>query len=429
MVAGVEMTGTYHIVAKQALSKVCDVKMIHPLTTKQLRQPASPGIKTDDTDLDAQTRAMIAGYGIDEPELPELYVDWRCLTRMREDLVKKDRAVKAQCQEKLEALMPGYSKLFGKAIWERPGPWEIVRLYRSAEAVARAGVERIADRLRRRKMSMRRNTIRRVVAWAGDACGPLPGADLTHRTLVDSLKLHRTLAGMIADYERELLCFLVQTPAVVLVSIQGVNVVSASVFGAELGPVCNYPEPTNICGRAGLFPSRYQSDETDRRDGPVVRGHNARLRQSIFTIARNLGNLNDYYSGFRQLRERNGWDGAKIDAAVAGRFSRAAFHMLVEPAFFNHPKCTTRDAVLPKLLCFAWDHGMAEPEAAAAVLRAVESFPRMGLELEIQALETGRGVKGRPYPAKLAGAARNALTALWKRVDTEQPGGGTAIQN
>jgi hypothetical protein len=57
LVVGIEQTGRYHLPIKRALEKRWEVKTIHPFVTKQLRQPASPGVKTDGVDLEAMTRA------------------------------------------------------------------------------------------------------------------------------------------------------------------------------------------------------------------------------------------------------------------------------------------------------------------------------------------------------------------------------------
>ena len=51
LVVGIERTGRWHQPIKQMVEKKWPVKMIHPFTTKQLRQPASSGIKTDPIDL------------------------------------------------------------------------------------------------------------------------------------------------------------------------------------------------------------------------------------------------------------------------------------------------------------------------------------------------------------------------------------------
>jgi len=61
--------------------------------------------------------------------------------------------------------------------------------------------------------------------------------------------------------ERDIAAYLAKTPYILLLSFPGVNVVSAGDFAGEMGPIENYLTAKSITGRAGLFPSRYQSDQ------------------------------------------------------------------------------------------------------------------------------------------------------------------------
>ena len=83
--------------------------------------------------------------------------------------------------------------------------------------------------------------------------------------------------GPLRTVEGELAELLVQTPYVLLLGIPGINVVSAADFAGEMGPIQFYTKARAITGRAGLFPSRYQSDEVDRPDGKLVRCANRRF--------------------------------------------------------------------------------------------------------------------------------------------------------
>ena len=55
-----------------------------------------------------------------------------------------------------------------------------------------------------------------------------------------------------------------------------------------MGPISGYANANAITGRAGLFPSRYQSDQTDNDRGPLIRHSNRRLRCVLMRIADNL---------------------------------------------------------------------------------------------------------------------------------------------
>jgi hypothetical protein len=53
-------------------------------------------------------------------------------------------------------------------------------------------------------------------------------------------------------------------------------------------PISNYVNAIVITGRSGLYPSRYQSDQTDHDNGPLIRQANRRLRSALMRIADNL---------------------------------------------------------------------------------------------------------------------------------------------
>jgi transposase len=70
----VERTGNYHLPPKRAFSQAgFETRVVHPFATKQYRMPADPGNKTDGTDLSAQHRAAVAGFGLCDLELESPY--------------------------------------------------------------------------------------------------------------------------------------------------------------------------------------------------------------------------------------------------------------------------------------------------------------------------------------------------------------------
>jgi transposase len=64
--------------------------------------------------------------------------------------------------------------------------------------------------------------------------------------------------------EIEMASFLVKMPYILLLTVTGINVVSAARLAGEAGPIEHYATARAINGRAGLHPFRYQSDEVDR---------------------------------------------------------------------------------------------------------------------------------------------------------------------
>ena len=91
LVVAIERTGEYHRPVQHAFRQAgFQTRLVHPFTSKQYRQPADPGNKTDDTDLPAIHRATTHGFGLLEPTWPDDYITLQLLRRHRRDLVDKN---------------------------------------------------------------------------------------------------------------------------------------------------------------------------------------------------------------------------------------------------------------------------------------------------------------------------------------------------
>jgi transposase len=421
LVVGIEQTGRYHRPIQRALAQRWEVKAIHPFVTKQLRQPASPGVKTDGVDLEAMDRAIISGYGDDQRAVPMHYTKWQLINRAREDDVDRRRRLKQQCQERLHAFMPGYAGLF-ETLWETPAAMAIAELYGSAKRLLATDADAISEQLRGQGLRMMRPTINRVLAWAADAPSPDPGGALNRRIWSDNLRLLEHLGRDILHYERSLAAYLVQTPFVLLLGIPGINVVSASGYGSEVGPITHYIKPSHLNGRAGLFPSRYQSDETDCADGPMVGGRNVRLRDAVMEIVMNLILHNDYFQGWSNLRATRGWSKKKIHVAIANRFNRIAYHMVAGRMLFDHPCLKKRHPVLKKVAVFSLAHGIKPQTTMSLVAKAARQLPADAVAGELTALQDGLAdlPTSEGVPAGILKEALLLLPALVSRINHDE---------
>src|ERR1700693_3555373 len=154
VVVAIERTGEYHRPVQLAFRAAgFETRLVHPFTSKQYRQPADPGNKTDDTDLAAIWRATTHGFGLLEPTWPDEYVTLQLLRRHRRDLVDKNTILQCQIREVLHATMPGYAECFCHLWDDSPAPLVLARHTTSAEAVRQAGrdgLQQIADQARLR---------------------------------------------------------------------------------------------------------------------------------------------------------------------------------------------------------------------------------------------------------------------------------------
>jgi transposase len=387
LVVLIERTGEYHRPVQRAFRQAgFETRLVHPYTSKQYRQPADPGNKTDDADLGAIFRAGTHGFGLLEPAWPDDYVTLQLLRRHRSDLVAKTSVLRCQIREVLHAAMPGYAECFGD-LWEAPAALVIARHTTSAEAVRQAGLVGLQQSVAAANIIGRRETFAKVLAWAAQAPpGHSHSADL-HRilTTLDDDRLAKT--QQILDLERSLAHLVVHTPYALLLVIPGINIVTSADLAGELGPIHFYRDAAAITGRAGLMPSRYQSDQVDLANGPLRRRGNRRLRAVLMQTADNLVQCNNYFRARADLWQGAGKDARWLRVKVAKIFSRLAYAIVAGKQLFPHPCCQQRHYILGKLLEFHAEH-RTPPDALRQDLEAViEQLPSSARAAEAKPLQ------------------------------------------
>ena len=368
VVIAIEQTGAYHHPVKRAFAAAgFECRLVHPLASKPFRQAAHPGVKTDDHDLAGIFLAATNGFGLIEPSLDPLSQQLRLLARHRRDLVEKRSALCCQFLEHLEAVFPGFSSLFND-FWSMPAALTVARHFDSPEAVLRAGLPGLAQASRVDGRCSQARTLQRVLAWARTAASADPQAAV-HRHIALALNDdYQQKTREIEAQEGQLAALLVQTPYVLLLVFPGINVVSAAEFAGEMGPIAHYAHARAITGRAGLFPSRYQSDAVDVQ-GALVRCANRTLRAAILTIAGNLLKCNHYFGGMAQRWQAIGKDPRYTRVKIASRFSRMAYHIVASRQILEHPALCKRGYILDKLIDFHQEH-RTPPSATMADLQA-----------------------------------------------------------
>jgi transposase len=375
LIAVVERTGRYHGPIHRALAKAgIEVRVVHPYTTKQYRQPADPGYKTDDTDLSAIHRAAVNGFGLLEHEPDPIFVELQLLARHRRLLVEKNVVLRQQMLEHLQSYMPGYSRCFMDIFDSELLLW-VAKNIGSAAQIVQAGIEGLTQQLRTAKTATHKPTLQKIVAWARSAPSAEEPAALHRRFFIDLDADRLAKLQRIRAIESELVGVLCQTRYVLLLGIPGINVVSAAEVAGEMGPIKNYIKARSISARAGLYPSRYQSDQVDRCDGPLVRHANRDLRRAILIIADNLIRCNDHFGVLAQGWRSKNVDARDIRVRVGGRFCRIAFQMLAGQMTYRHPCTKQRDYILKKLVGFALAHEIAPDQLSRNLIAATVQLP------------------------------------------------------
>ena len=419
----IEATGQYHRAVQHAFRHAgFETRLVHPFTSKQYRQPADPGNKTDDTDVAAICRATTHGFGLLEPTWPDDYVAIQLLRRHRRDLVDKNTMLQCQIRELLHAAMPGYAELFCHFWDDSPAPLVFARHTTSAEAVRQAGLAGLQQIAAQAGLRCRTDTFHKILTWAEQA-PPAAGHTLDRRRILvglDDDRLAKT--RQILELERDLAHRIVHTPYLLLMIIPGINVVTVADLAGELGPIPLYLNANAITGRAGLMPTRYQSDQVDCANGPLRRRGNRRLRAVLMQTADNLVQCNHYFHARADQWTRAGKDARWVRVKVAKIFSRLAFAMVAGRQLFPHPCCQQRHYIIGKLLAFHSAHGTdlqamrRDLEVAAEQLpakqRAAEAEP---LQKQLDRLAQRRG------PQPLAEIIPLVLARLVGRVVQSTP--------
>jgi len=370
VLVSIERTGRYHHPVRRAfLSAGYDTRIVHHFTVKQFRLPADPGTKTDDTDLAANHRAAVNGFALSEPASDRLSQQLQLLTRHRRDQVQKASTLCCQIKEHLQTAMPGYGAMFS-SLWDCPVPLRLAMHFGSSQAILQAGLAGLAQLLRQQNLPFQRRTLQRALDWASGAA-PADSMAAEHVQIAMALEQDRTGKQQeILQRERQIAQCLTATPYVLLLVLPGINVVCAGDFAGEAGPIANYASPRCITGRSGLYPSRYQSDQVDHADGPLVKCANRRLRFAILQAADCLVTNNHHFGDLATAWRKQGANARLIRVRVGCRFARIAFQIVAGRRGFHHPAMREHHYVLDKLLRFhvehatPWDQIQADLQAA-----------------------------------------------------------------
>jgi transposase len=388
VLVAIERTGNYHRPVQRAFRDAgYETRIVHPFAARQFRQVEHPGDKTDDHDLFGIHRAAVVGFGLIDTPLDETFLHLRALVRHRRDLVRKVSAVQQQIREHLHATLPGFAGLFADdKFWDAPVAMPLARRCPSPDAVRQLGAAGIVQWLRAADIRFQQRTIDKIIGWSEQAAAAETDALVRQRILCDLDDDRIAKRTAISRVELEIAVLLARTPYVLLLAIPGINVVSAGDLAGEAGPIAHYANPNALTGRAGLFPSRYQSDQVDVT-GRMVRCANRRLRAALLLIADNLLLVNNYFRAQGALWKQQRVDPRLQRVRIAKRFSRLAFLMLAGRQIVPHACCREPHYILDKLLAFHLEHGASPAQIRDHLAAAAAQLPQAARPREAAALE------------------------------------------
>lgn len=393
LIVCIEMTGTYHKPVWRVFRKAgFETRLVHPFASSHFRLPEHGDIKTDDNDLAAIFRAAVNGFGLLEKPVDPIYQELQILCRFRRDLVNKRSKLQCQIRHHLEHCLPGFAALFPEDhLWKQATPVPLLQAIAvrggTPAAIVEAGIHGVGQWLRDAQVRFQQRTIERVMVWAANAADSDPKATSYTRVWNALLEDWQAKQQQITAVEREIAGVFVQTPYVLLLSHPGINVVSAAELAGELGEIENYASAKAISGRAGLFPSRYQSDEVDR-GGNLSRFRNGRLRRAWMMIAENMVKCNAYWRAKAAAWKARGNNPRDIRCRIANRLTRVVFQMISGRQLYRHPSRLDRGYVIDKLLTYHRDHHTPPHQIVRDLASAVKQIPKSAHAEEAKPLQT-----------------------------------------
>lgn len=432
-VCPIETTGRYHRPVKQTFQKQdWETREVHPFTSSLIRRSADLGTKTDDVDLAAIHRAAVDGLAMRPEVLDADSWNWRLLVRHRRDLVEKAATLKIQLKETFDAYLPGYTRLWkSDHFWESPVPATIATTFATAEAMRQASAEQFQQAARHAASLIQRATIDRIQAWTHQAAPADQGAALYHQRACSLWKDLLAKQQEISSFNLDLADFLCRSSGVLMLAIPGIHVVSASDYTAELGPITNYATSKSIAGRAGMYPSRYQSCQSDHSDGPLVARRNRRLRAALMRLARNLNRCNQYFMA-KAARYAQRHDDHDRKVVIAVSFSRLSYYLLAGGQLFVHPAITNGEKILQKLLEFYHHHQADDQRVTAALDQAIQRLSGRTLKAQrdsLQAQQTTLALKRRTKGVRrLSQILPEVLLRIDQRLQEQSPESQTNTQ-
>jgi transposase len=342
VILGMEATGHYYKKPAASIHELGynDLFILNPLSTVYCREAGLTWSKTDDIDLRAVGQALLSGYGtLYRPEEP-VWEDLRQLARFRRFQVKHQTALKNKTHAMLDNLLPGITEL---EMFKDPCLWHLASLefftkYPNVDSISRLRPPYIVKFFRRRGRRLSPEDAHQLIRWTSQTFNQVSPANSTRERILKSLLLElKQLSENISQLEVKLLGYLVQIPAVLLLSIDYIGPIRASEFAGEIAPFDQYPKSRALIKGAGLDPTRFQSTTRESANHHTSGKGSRNLRYISIDIGNALMRHNDYFAFFaNRLMERGKSKDCACVAATC-RFMRVAFWMIKDQKPFQPP--------------------------------------------------------------------------------------------
>ncbi len=381
VIVGIEVAGCYHDSIFTSLERLgYQVSLVNSFTTASGRRMMLDYSKTDDKDLIAIAQAIIANNGISPKRVTGHYEQMQLVCRTRRQLVTEASALKTQIRRLMSMVFREFQgltdpetltkqKIFS-SFWspksrllmqEAPLPDQVLNL--GAEGLKKLALtENI--KLKDKEIELLLKAAKRDLSSTSSELTEFHSEQIRFK-----LQQLEIIEKQMATLQQQMENMLIKTPAALLLSFQGVSVITAAEFIAEVGPIFNYTNNRQLIKLAGINPVLSQSGGKKTKAFRISRQGNPALRYIVTVIGKNLCSKkcrNTYFiEYYERLRQRDKAP-CQIYAAAANKFIRIAYAMLKsqKPFFIpGYEECSSN--IIGKLSC---KENKEEAEQALALM-------------------------------------------------------------
>jgi transposase len=364
VVIGVETTGHYYEdLVRRCHSGGYHVRILNAATTAQERQALLNWSKTDNLDLMAIVQSMIHGRGTSSELSTGSVHNLQKLTRARRELVNERTATQNLIRVHLDHIfrefqgksvwvngkrehVQPFSQLFGKA------PRYLMRHCLHPSDILTLGEKGLRELSIRENLKIRDKSIEILIEYAKDSISqPKEVVEANQFLLNQGLDRLDLLDSQIKLLERKIEDLFIQTEGAVLLSVQGIGVVTGAELYAEMGDISDFDHAGQLIKMAGTNPIVKQSGGKKPSYYGVSKQGRRSFRNVTYQVGKSLAvNNPEMKEKYLDLKGR-GKHPRQAYIALGNRMIRLAFSMIRHQTLYrtNQPNYVLFDEISKKV--------------------------------------------------------------------------------
>ena len=319
-------------------------RLISQFTLKRMRDGRDVNRRKNDF-RDAEMAAGVLRTGdFTETKLPQgVYADLRSTYSAYYRLVKERTRIINLLKGLLDGLSPEFTQVFKDSCGRTA--LTVLSICPSPVAIANMKEEVFIDTIRSgRQGRLMRKKLRALHQAAQSSIGIKPGADSVAMEVSLLLNRYYLVEQQVDRFVKALIWLVDRTEeGRYLLSIPGINYLSAAALLAELGPLKSYQNAKQVIKMAGTNPIESESGGKRRGQTPMSKKGRPRLRYSAWSAVIPLFRHNpDFRAWVKRLRERpvhaNPLNGKEIVGAALNRLLRLVYALVRKKEFYRSPQ-------------------------------------------------------------------------------------------